>query len=116
MYVTTNYSPLTRLLKSNLIELLETYGINEFMPGDTFLTSDVGRIFCGLEPGICGNLISSMVSSDPKLDNYDRYDVLSGHAPGGTSVKNLKHWQQFIRSGQFKRFDYGSKINIIKYG
>lgn len=73
-------------MDTNLIEVLDSFGLNEFAPGDTFISSDVGRVFCGLEPHICGDLIGSMVSADPELDNYDRYDVLSGHAPGGTSV------------------------------
>lgn len=115
-FVTTKYSALVRLLDTSLIELLDAFGMHEFMPGETFISSDVGRIFCGLEPNICGDLIGSMVSADPKLDNYDRYDVLSGHAPAGTSVHNLRHWQQFTKTGEFKRYDYGKRENLKKYG
>jgi|APCry1669189000_1035189.scaffolds.fasta_scaffold364783_1 gastric triacylglycerol lipase len=52
------------------------------MPGDTWITTDVGRVFCSTFAGVCGDLIGSMISADPKLDNYDRYDVLAGHDPG----------------------------------
>lgn len=65
--------------------------MHEFM-GESFITSEVGRVVCGLVENICGDLVGSFVSADPKLDNYDRYDVLAGHSPAGTSVKNLKHW------------------------
>jgi gastric triacylglycerol lipase len=81
------------LLHSPLIEILDDLGINEFMQGDTWITSDVGRIVCGLIPSLCNDLIGSITSADKDLDNYERYDVLAGHDPAGTSVKNLKHWK-----------------------
>ncbi|CAK72880.1 unnamed protein product (macronuclear) [Paramecium tetraurelia] len=115
-WVTTKYSPLVRLLDTNFLEVLATFGLHEFMPGDSFLTSEIGRVVCGLMENLCGDLIGSFVSADPVLDNYDRYDVLAGHSPAGTSVKNLKHWQQFTRTGEFKRYDYGDKENLKKYG
>ena len=55
------------------------------MTGDTWLTSDAGRLFCGLFGQICNDLIGSITSADKNLDNYKRYDVLSGHEPG-TSI------------------------------
>jgi len=63
------------------------------MPGDTWITTDVGRVFCSTFAGVCGDLIGSIISADPKLDNYDRYDVLAGHDPAGTSTKNLLYWK-----------------------
>lgn len=78
-------------MDTSLIEVLGTFGMHEFM-GESFITSEVGRVVCGLVENICGDLVGSFVSADPKLDNYDRYDVLAGHSPAGTSVKNLKHW------------------------
>ena len=92
-FVTTKRSVLVRLLDTSLINILDDFGLHEFAPGDTFISTTAGRLFCGLEPLVCGDLIGSMVSADPKLDNYARYDVLSAHAPGGTSTKNLKHWK-----------------------
>ena len=80
------------------VKILLDLGVHEFMPGDTWISSSVGRIFCGLFPKVCGDIVGAIVSADKNLDNYDRYDVLSGHDPGlslnnyylaGTSVKNL---------------------------
>lgn len=52
------------------------------MPGDTWVSSVLGREFCSHFPLICGDLIGSIISADKNLDNYDRYDVLAGHDPG----------------------------------
>jgi pimeloyl-ACP methyl ester carboxylesterase len=35
---------------------------------------------------------------------------------GGTSSKNLMHWIQDIRSGEFRQFDYGKDENEQRYG
>lgn len=39
-----------------------------------------------------------------------------GHFPAGTSVKNFLHFQQFVSSGLFRKFDYGHDQNIKIYG
>lgn len=39
------------------------------------------------------------MDADPTVDNYERYDVLVGHAPAGTSVMNMEHWKQMVDSG-----------------
>lgn len=42
--------------------------------------------------------------------------VMASHEPGGTSVKNILHWMQLLRTDQIKKFDYGKEENIKKYG
>lgn len=46
--------------------------------------------------------------ADPSLDNYERMDVIMGHLPAGTSVRNMEHWRQAYEGGKFQAFDYGS--------
>jgi gastric triacylglycerol lipase len=77
------------LMDSALDKVLVDLGIHEFMTGDTWLTSGVGRVFCAIFPSVCGDLIGMLVSADPKLDNYERYDVLAGHEPGILIELNL---------------------------
>lgn len=48
------------------------------------------------------------MDANPNLDNYERYDVLVGHDPAGTSVHNMKHWKQMLDSGRFQAFDWGT--------
>lgn len=58
-----------------------------------------------------------VMDADPSLDNYDRYDVLVGHDPSGTSVLNMAHWKQILDTRKFEAYDYGSaKENTAHYG
>ena len=57
------------------------------------------------------------MDADPTLDNYDRYDVIVGHNPSGTSVANMQHWRQAYLHRSFRYYDYGTKeANIKQYG
>ncbi len=61
--------------------------------------------------------MTQIADGDPSLDNYERYDVLIGHDPSGTSVLNMAHWKQLFDSGKFEAFDYGTaKLNELHYG
>jgi len=59
------------------------------MPGLSWFESDAGIIFCSTFPKVCGDVLAQICDADPSLDNYDRYDVLVGHDPSGTSVLNM---------------------------
>ena len=57
------------------------------------------------------------MDGNPSLDNYERYDVIVGHNPSGTSLMNLIHWQQLFETKTFRSYDHGSKeANKQKYG
>ncbi|XP_009701255.1 PREDICTED: lipase member M-like [Cariama cristata] len=57
----------------------------------------------------CANLFFLLGGYNEKNFNMTRLDVYTSHYPDGTSVKNLIHWAQVVKSGEFKAFDYGSK-------
>ncbi len=39
------------------------------------------------------------------------------HQPGGTSTRNMVHWAQLVRSGEFRAFDFGKdSLNIVAHG
>eukprot|EP01097_Dermamoeba_algensis_P000137 TRINITY_DN1049_c0_g1_i1.p1 TRINITY_DN1049_c0_g1~~TRINITY_DN1049_c0_g1_i1.p1 ORF type:complete len:142 (-),score=42.02 TRINITY_DN1049_c0_g1_i1:28-453(-) len=42
--------------------------------------------------------------------------VMAAHEPGGTSVQNIIHWAQLVRSKKFQKFDYGREENKKRYG
>ncbi|KAL4482797.1 hypothetical protein ABPG72_022357 [Tetrahymena utriculariae] len=46
----------------------------------------------------------------------DKISVIVTHEPGGASVRNILQWEQFMKSGEFKKFDFGASKNIKVYG
>lgn len=103
--------------KSGLLAWYHLRGIHEFMPSLKWFETDEGIIFCSTFPKICGDVMTQICDGDPSLDNYERYDVLVGHDPSGTSVLNMAHWKQLFDHGNFQAFDYGStKLNEQHYG
>lgn len=74
-------------------------------------------LFCSDFPKVCADILAQVMDADPSVDNYQRYDVLVGHDPAGTSVQNMEHWKQILDTKKFQAFDYGSaKQNNIHYG
>ncbi|KAF4800916.1 Lipase member M [Turdus rufiventris] len=62
----------------------------------------------------CVNLLFLLSGYNEKNLNVTRLDVYTSHYPDGTSVKNIIHWAQVVKSGEFKAFDYGSE-NPARY-
>ncbi|XP_074447072.1 lipase member M-like [Larus michahellis] len=61
----------------------------------------------------CANLLFLLGGYNEKNLNMTRLDVYTSHYPDGTSVKNMIHWAQVMKSGEFKAFDYGSKNPVV---
>ncbi|NWH60264.1 LIPM Lipase, partial [Geococcyx californianus] len=57
----------------------------------------------------CASLFFLLGGCDKRNLNVTRLDVYTSHYPDRTSVKNMIHWAQVVKSGEFKAFDYGSK-------
>lgn len=83
-------------------------GIHEFMPSFGWFKSDMGILFCSAFDKVCADVVGEVMDGDPTLDNYDRYDVIVGHNPSGTSVLNMQHWRQSFLNKSFRAYDYGS--------
>ncbi|XP_012536620.1 lipase 3 isoform X2 [Monomorium pharaonis] len=53
--------------------------------------------------------------------NSDQLDksmlpLIFEHSPAGSSVKQLHHFNQIIKTGSFQKFDYGTEVNLTFYG
>ncbi|XP_039338123.1 lipase member M-like isoform X2 [Mauremys reevesii] len=75
------------------------------------------KMFFALAPAVTvGNIKSPVVKMllMPEGTLRSRLDVYTGHFPDETSIKNILHWAQAVKSGEFKYFDYGSE-NQAKY-
>lgn len=67
--------------------------------------------FCRL----CSFAMQLVSGPSPHL-NSSRTDYYLNYEPNPTSVKNMAHWAQNIRSKTFRKFDYGAKGNQQHYG
>lgn len=62
-----------------------TFGIHELL-GSNWLTDRATKLFCNSVPTFCRALQRAFISSDPKADDADRFQVYMDHEPNGTSV------------------------------
>jgi pimeloyl-ACP methyl ester carboxylesterase len=74
-------------------------------------------LWCSMFPWTVDEVLTLLCG---KLDEPMDDDTLSDwvkHEPGGTSVLNMRHWAQMVRSrGLFPKFDYGLIENLRRYG
>lgn len=85
------------------------------MPSSGWFKSQMGILFCSMFSKVCGDLVGQVMDGDPDLDNYERYDVIVGHNPSGTSVLNMMHWRQGYLNKSFRAYDYGSSDENMKH-
>ncbi|XP_075390128.1 gastric triacylglycerol lipase-like isoform X1 [Tenrec ecaudatus] len=65
---------------------------------------------------LCSNALFILGGFDSQNLNMSRLDVYLSHNPAGTSVQNVLHWSQVVRSGEFQAFDWGSPVqNTMHY-
>ncbi|XP_004369963.1 gastric triacylglycerol lipase isoform X2 [Trichechus manatus latirostris] len=103
------------LIPSYLFKII--FGDKMFLPHnyfDEFLATAV----CSRETlnRVCSNALFIICGFDTKNLNTSRLDVYLSHNPAGTSVQNMLHWTQAVRSGKFQAFNWGSPTqNVIHY-
>ncbi|KAM6442296.1 lysosomal acid lipase/cholesteryl ester hydrolase isoform 1-T1 [Liasis olivaceus] len=108
------------LVKLGLLpELLakKMFGTKQFLPQNSIMRWLATHV-CdhALLDDICGNFFFLVSGFNEKNLNMSRVDVYSAHCPAGTSVQNMIHWSQAVKSGELKAFDWGSrKENMAHY-
>nr|XP_056705246.1 lipase member M-like [Euleptes europaea] len=106
-----NITPLMQLLHlpEVLIELM--FGRKEFCLMNMGLRAFVARQ-CSYRPidYFCKQALLSFCGFNEKNLNQSRTDVYVSRFPDFTSVKNILHWGQVAKSGEFRYFDYGSGL------
>ncbi|RWS03645.1 hypothetical protein B4U79_08519 [Dinothrombium tinctorium] len=70
------------------------------------------RIFGAL----CSNILFLFAGFDSKQLNETRLPVYLAHEPAGSSAWNVVHFGQEMLSKEFRKFDFGEKENLKKYG
>lgn len=72
----------------------------------------------GLHSGIMKAFIRLLCGfSERNKVPSELFGVIITHEPGGSSVNNALHWVQCYRQGGImRRFNYGKKGNLLRYG
>uniref|UniRef100_A0A7E4V8L3 Lipase n=1 Tax=Panagrellus redivivus TaxID=6233 RepID=A0A7E4V8L3_PANRE len=92
-------------------------GENEFTPDDAFFKAVV-KLFCTnpIAEGACESVLFLMCGPSSNQMDATRLPVFLSDEPAGTSMKNILHWTQMVRSGKQQKYDFGSKGNQQAYG
>ena len=110
-----NSTLLTLLARRDVVFLLRLLDIHEFLSPSWFLTN-AGVEVCRVLNFLCKDGIEVIADSDTSIDNYERMDVVLGHFPAGTSLRNLNHWSQIVVDGTFRKYDFGTpELNMKNY-
>ncbi|KAK8761909.1 hypothetical protein V5799_026824 [Amblyomma americanum] len=98
------------------VNMLYTAGQYEVMPRG-FPLMPLARTFCALPTrAICAFLGDAFSNLGSHYINVTRFPVYLCHTPAGTSLKNLAHFLQLVKSKKATKFDYGPDDNLIYYG
>jgi pimeloyl-ACP methyl ester carboxylesterase len=112
--------PLRLLADTYFDKIVELFGLRDFLPKVNNATNPLLEklflTFCTECEYCCDNVIELLCGEHQGAFNDSLMPWLVTNEPGGTSVKNIEHWAQGIRSGQFAMFDYGWWGNIQHYG
>ncbi|KAI5646270.1 alpha/beta hydrolase fold domain-containing protein [Phthorimaea operculella] len=114
-------NPLFRLVGASpqtLGAILNIIGYNKFNaenPLLKFLTEQI----CGKEELaviVCSTLAFSLFGFDYAQVNATQVPVIAAHYPSSFSMKQVIHYGQLVKSGKFRRYDYGPDRNMAVYG
>jgi pimeloyl-ACP methyl ester carboxylesterase len=93
--------------------LFEILGVQEF-----YLPQAISAFLpgiCGDFPIVCDFSLYALVGPTNYMNN-SRLSYYTHYEPNPTSVKNMVHWTQGVKTDTFEMFDYGKKGNEKQYG
>jgi len=108
-------SMLRKLADIHLGVILKALGEKEFLNGVPDFLKGIAEDFCE-ECGRCCADVVEAICGPSHFTNTSVYPVVASHEPGGTSVQNMIHWAQLVRSKLFQAYDYGDIGNLKHYG
>ena len=103
------------LANSKLDYILSYLGINEFLP-NLNAVNEIKSLLCNKLHIICDGVLELIMDANAADDDPDKIDVFHGHFPSGTSLRDVMHFSQLVRSKKFAQFDYGTVQNMVNYG
>lgn len=100
----------------SFLRTVNSLGRYEVLPQGSPLMP-IARRFCShITRSICSFLGDSMANLGSRYINETRVPLYLCHAPAGTSMKNIIHYDQLVKSKKPQKFDYGEEINREYYG
>lgn len=106
---------LRTVMNSPMVPVLLGAVDGPFSPSSKF-TSYLEAMICKEVKPACLLYMALLTGTDTAQINQTRLDVYMYGIPAGTSIKNVRHFRQTIVKGFFGEYDYGSKMNMKKYG
>ncbi|KAM6186766.1 lysosomal acid lipase/cholesteryl ester hydrolase [Rhynchocyon petersi] len=113
---TFSTSPLTKMTFPEQM-YKKLFGVKEFLPANPVMKW-LSTHFCShvILKELCANVIFLLCGFNEKNLNTSRVDVYTSLNPAGTSVQNVLHWTQVIKTSAFQAFDWGSSAkNYFHY-
>ncbi|KAG1943735.1 gastric triacylglycerol lipase [Pimephales promelas] len=109
-------SPMTKLSVIPEFLIWDLFGQKDFFPQNE-LIKFFATEFCSKKPlsVLCGNIFFLLCGFDEKNLNMTRTPVYTTHCPAGTSVQNMVHWAQAVKSSKLMAYDYGKAGNMAHY-
>ncbi|CAE7194270.1 Lipf [Symbiodinium natans] len=108
---------------STLLAVAKDFRLGQILeyafPYDVFTWSElptIGSLLCKVTFGKLCTLTIDVVCGSSPHDSEKAIANLAAHFPAGTSVKDFDHYEQFLISDRFGRFDYGRAENVKHYG
>ncbi|KAM7299623.1 gastric triacylglycerol lipase [Ixodes scapularis] len=100
-----------------LLRFADLLGYYEVLPQNS-LALPIARIFCSLprNRALCSFLGDNFANLGSRYINETRVPLYLCHTPAGTSMKNVIHFDQLVKSKKAQKFDYGKVINREYYG
>ncbi|XP_062958306.1 lysosomal acid lipase/cholesteryl ester hydrolase [Cynocephalus volans] len=110
-------SPLAKLGRFPDLLFKDIFGDKAFFP-QNWVLKWLGTHVCThvIMKELCGNLLFILCGFNERNLNMSRVDVYTTHCPAGTSVQNMLHWSQTVKSQKFQAYDWGSSAkNYFHY-
>ncbi|CAG9858471.1 unnamed protein product [Phyllotreta striolata] len=97
--------------------LTNVMGVNEFFPDSGYIQL-LAKDMCSYQLGsyVCENIMFVLCGFNPEEISKERVPLILHHSPAGISKHQLYHFAQGIKSGQFRKYDFGVIGNLKKYG
>jgi lysosomal acid lipase/cholesteryl ester hydrolase len=114
-------SPVFRFLSDDLpdnflTEVLVELGLYDFFPSNEFFRLMASTVCCQPDTVfLCELVLDDFGGYSPQHMNGSRIPVYVTNCPAGTSVYNMDHWAQMVKSKKCTMYDYGVAGNLMHY-